>query len=96
MTVSHTASLSSLSTSPTPTVPKDGAPTKALVVQPEADGVSTLRRFFTSSSTLRTRWLFVQVKPASEVLSVGANSTSNARLPAMKSSNLAASRLPAA
>ena len=52
---SHTASLSSSSTARTPSVPNVGAPTNALRVQPCAPGVSTDRRFLTSSSTLSTR-----------------------------------------
>jgi hypothetical protein len=58
--VSHTASLSSESTGDTTSVPNDGAPANSLVVQPPAPGVSTLRRFLTSSSTLSTRCDFVQ------------------------------------
>ena len=57
--VSHTALLSSASTAPTPTVPIDGAPTNADRAQPSLPGVSTDRRFFTSSMTLRTRWSLV-------------------------------------
>ena len=53
--VNHTALLSSASTAPTPMVPMVGAPTKSLFAHSALPGVSTNRRFFTSSITLRTR-----------------------------------------
>ena len=95
MTVIHTASDSSLSTALTATVPSSGTPVSALRVQPLAPGVSTVKVFLTSSSTLSTRWFLVQVAPASEVVWVGSNSASNSRLPAMKSSNFVTSSEPA-
>src|SRR3546814_2551468 len=54
-------------------------------VQPSAPWRTTDRRFLTSSSTLSTSWFLVIVAPASEVVSVGSNSTSKSRPPAMKS-----------
>ncbi|MNI60065.1 hypothetical protein D3C73_1152560 [compost metagenome] len=96
MAVSHTASLSLLSTALTPRVPKDGAPTKSLFCQPLAVGVSTDRRFLTSSSTFSTRWFLVHEALASEVVAVGVNNTSKSRLPARKSSSLVTSSAPEA
>ncbi|MCY1450280.1 hypothetical protein D9M71_670730 [compost metagenome] len=76
-------------------VPKVGAPVNSLATQPSLPWVITCRRFLTSSSTFNTTCDLVQDMPASEVVSVGANSTSKSRLPAMKSSNLVTSSEPA-
>jgi hypothetical protein len=52
-------------------------------------------RFFTLSSTFSRMWFRVGEKPASELRSVGANSTSNVRSPARNASSRHASSEPA-
>ncbi|CPU64245.1 Uncharacterised protein [Mycobacteroides abscessus] len=106
---SQRSSVSTGSTAPTATVPSAGSPgtserthgasaASCPTAPPGAaasGGVSTCSRFFTSSSTLTTRWWRVHVAPASDVVAVGSKSTVKPRSPARKSSNRAARSDPA-